>query len=48
MTYSTRRTLLAGMARFEQALDEAQRTDPSIAAADVLYAYGTKPADGHA
>ena len=43
MTYSTRRTLLAGMARFEQAPDEAQRTDPSFAA-DVLYAYGAKPA----
>ena len=33
--------------RFEQALDEARRRDPSFAAADVLYAYGVKPAGGH-
>jgi SAM-dependent methyltransferase len=31
--------------RFEQALDEARRGDPSFAVADVLYAYGVKPAD---
>ena len=34
--------------RFEHALDDRRRTDPSFAVADVLYAYGTKPDDGHA
>jgi ubiquinone/menaquinone biosynthesis C-methylase UbiE len=34
-------------ARFEQALDDARRRDASFAVAEVLYAYGAKPADGH-
>jgi hypothetical protein len=34
--------------RFELALDERRRGDPSFAVAGVLYAYGTKPDDGHA
>lgn len=34
--------------RFELALDDRRRGEPSFAVADVLYAYGTKPDDGHA
>jgi ubiquinone/menaquinone biosynthesis C-methylase UbiE len=41
-------SLEALRSRFEQALDDLRRGDPSFAVADVLYAYGAKPADGHA
>jgi ubiquinone/menaquinone biosynthesis C-methylase UbiE len=33
-------------ARFERALDDMKRSDPSFAIAEVLYAYGTRPDDG--
>jgi ubiquinone/menaquinone biosynthesis C-methylase UbiE len=38
-------SLEALRARFEQVLEDSRRDDPSFAVAEVLYAYGTRPAE---